>query len=77
MSLSKALSRASFFTAQFLRDYADPTIDVSSLEYAMATEEIWAPDLRRLRLSGSDTPREVGWAEFRYNWCDSFPRRIC
>lgn len=73
LTLSRALIRCSYFTAKFLSDYTDPSVDVTTLEYATATESLWAPDLRRLRVTGSENQRDVGWAEFRYSWYVSPP----
>lgn len=68
MTLSKGLSRCSYFTARFLADYADDAVNVTALDYIVGSESQWAPHLRQLRLDGTDAPREVAWAEFRYNW---------
>ncbi|AFR98228.2 hypothetical protein C343_06203 [Cryptococcus neoformans C23] len=64
------LARASYHTAKYLKDYADPDVDTTTEEYITSTESRWMGDLKALR-HGKDecTPRSlVAWAEFRYSW---------
>ncbi|KIR99758.1 hypothetical protein L804_02390 [Cryptococcus deuterogattii 2001/935-1] len=68
------LARASYHTAKYLKDYADPRIDMTTEEYITRTETGWMEELKALR-HGKDesTPRsQVAWAEFRYSWLRIF-----
>ncbi|KAL1410483.1 hypothetical protein Q8F55_004496 [Vanrija albida] len=68
--MNEVRSRPSVFTARYLADYADRTIDITNMEYVTATEAMWMPHLRELRHNKEiDSPRfKIAWAEFRYNW---------
>ncbi|OXG97133.1 hypothetical protein C345_02414 [Cryptococcus neoformans A2-102-5] len=64
------LARASYHTAKYLKDYADPAVDMTTEEHTTLTETEWTGDLKALR-HGKDesTPRcQVAWAGFRYCW---------
>ncbi|XAO24862.1 hypothetical protein I312_103671 [Cryptococcus bacillisporus CA1280] len=68
------LARASYHTAKYLKDYADPRVDMTTEEYITRTETGWMGELKSLRHEKDEsTPRsQVAWAEFRYSWLRIF-----
>lgn len=66
----ECMIRASNHAVKFLRDYADPTVDVNSAGYLASSEETWSEDLEYLHSQSTDGLSRVkhGWAEMRLHW---------
>jgi hypothetical protein len=62
--------RAHVHAINYLRDYADPDVDVTAAGYLALAEEAWSMDLDNLRSQSETGLGKVrrGWAEMRYHW---------
>lgn len=67
----ECMIRASNHAVKFLRDYADPEVDINSPGYLATSEESWSEDLEYLHSQSTTGLLRVkhGWAEMRLHWC--------
>lgn len=65
-----ALSNASNHAVKYLRDYANPAVNVTTAGYLAVAEEAWSADLDWLRGQRETgmTQVKLGWAEMRIHW---------
>lgn len=70
LGVTDCITRASNRAVKFLRDYADPNIDITTAGYLGASEELWSKDLEHLRAQNTAGLLRVkhGWAEMRLHW---------
>lgn len=64
------MTKASNHAVKYLRDYADPVVDVTSPTYLASSEEAWTEDLENLQAQNTSGLLRVkhGWAEMRLHW---------
>lgn len=68
--ISHYMLSASNHAVKYLRDYADMTVEVASMAYMHAAEEVWSEDLAFLRDQNTTGMARIkqGWAEMRLHW---------
>lgn len=64
------LARASQHAGQYVQDYHDATIDITSNGYVRQKQEEWSAVLSSLRSQKTSGMTRVkhAWAELRYHW---------
>lgn len=67
---NRLCGRAHIHAIDYLRDYANPDVDVTAAGYLALAEEAWSTDLDNLRCRPETGLEKVrrGWAEMRYHW---------
>lgn len=69
--INEGLGRAHNHAINYLRDFANQDIDVTTASYLGSAEEAWSSELDHLRAQVETGYHKVrrGWAEMRYHWC--------
>lgn len=68
--VNRSLGRVHIHAVNYLRDYANAEIDITTAGYLAVAEEAWSADLDYLRVQPETGIEKVrrGWAEMRIHW---------